>query len=167
MDSSSSTGLHDVGNPFGPYGSASYGLRNAQGVENLVNPNQGGKHQASNTYADITRAEWADYQKTFRPWEQELAASIGNEEMLSEQLGKTDIAVNDSFDQAAGTMDRNNTRRGVSLNPEEQAVVDRTSSMGRASTLADAKNNVRIHSQDRDNQLLTSGLGSGHRGADS
>lgn len=167
MDSSSLTGLSDMGSVYGPYGAVNYGRGTAQGGDNLVNPNQSGKHQASNTYADITRAEWADYKKTFQPWEQDLAASIGNEEMLSEQLGKTDTAVNASFDQAAGTLDRNNTRRGLSLNPEEQAVVDRTSGMGRAATLADAKNNVRIHSQDRDNQLLTSGLGNGHRGADS
>lgn len=122
-----------------------------------------GGRSASDTFAQITRDQWADYKNTFAPYENQLIAlSTGDADNLqSEQRAAG--AVENSFNSSLGTLARDRSRLGVSIGSDQAADEKRLGATLKTASLVGGTNKARLHAQDRDKAVLTGGL-SGLRG---
>jgi hypothetical protein len=115
---------------------------------------------AGDRYANVIANQFKDYQERHLPYLQKLIGTVGDKEILEQAEGR----INESFDKGAWSaglsQNINQSRLGLSLNPEEQAVSNRKRNLGLAAGKADAINNTRLHIQDRENATMAGGLGS-------
>lgn len=92
-------------------------------------------HYASDTFAAITRQQWADYVGTFVPIENQLIKYATDPNVVKEAMSGASEDINQAFDAQEGATQRRLKGLGVQLSPEEQAA--QTKSTGLARSLAD------------------------------
>lgn len=99
--------------------------------------NPRGKNYAQNTFAALTRDQWAEYVSTFIPLENQLIEYATNPQVVTNAMGAASEDVTAAFDARAGALDRRLRGLGVELSPEERASQQR--SFGLAKSLADVQ----------------------------
>lgn len=123
-------------------------------------PQAAGDSTASDTFARITRDQWADYKTYFAPYEEKLIAlSTGNADNLQSEQRAAE-AVNTGFKTSMGTLARDRSRLGLSVGADQAADESRLGATIKTASLVDATNKSRLHAQDRDTAVLTGGLSS-------
>lgn len=123
-------------------------------------PQPAGDSAASDTFARITRDQWADYKANFAPYEDQLIAlSAGNADNLQSEQRAVD-AVNTGFNTSLGTLARDRSRLGLNIGADQASDEGRQAATLKTASLVGATNKARLHAQDRDTAVLTGGLSS-------
>lgn len=104
---------------------------------NLFGINQSSKTYAGDTFAALTREQWADYVGNFVPLENQLIDYATNPGVVSTAMKKASTNVNQAFDATQASTDRRLKGLGVTLSPEEKDA--QTRSYGLARSLADVQ----------------------------
>lgn len=114
---------------------------------------------ATDTYADLTRAEYADYKKRFQPFENQLMSLADSEAMLDEQLSKISANGVSRYKKSQANSALNNQRYGIQSNARETNYSNTKLDSRRGLDIAQAKNMSRLQSEDSKSNILT-GAGS-------
>jgi len=104
---------------------------------NVFGVNPGSKTYAGDTFAALTRSQWADYVNTFVPLENQLIQYATDPGVVSDAMKKASTNVNQSFDATQASTARRLKGLGVTLSPEERDA--QTRSYGLARSLADVQ----------------------------
>lgn len=110
---------------------------------------------ASNTFANITREQYADYVKNYIPIEDQLIKSYKNPVDLQANLSTTKGIVNNNYAAATQDQRRQLGKYGLSMTAPQQKVSERVNALGRTASLSTANNFVRQLTKDRDQAILT------------
>lgn len=126
----------------------------AQGEPNMFGVSPNSKSYAGDTYAALTRQQWADYVNTFVPVENQLIAYGTDPSQVTTAMADASADVNSAFAAQEGATQRRLRGLGVSLSPEEQAAQKR--SLGLNKSLADvgAQNTARDVTLQRQRMVL-------------
>lgn len=114
---------------------------------------------ASDTFADITRAEYADYKDRFQPYEKRLMSLAESEELLDAQLSRITATSKKRFEQSKANSALMNERYGVQQNSQQQNYSNTMNDASRGLAISQAKNMSRLAATDRKVGIL-SGAGS-------
>ncbi len=117
-----------------------------------INPND--KEYASRTFAAISRAQFEDYKRRYRPLEQQLVGAYDNPadrtRLTSEAVG----LVNQGFVNADAQFRRRSAGLGATLNPEQQQSYSRSQNLRKGLSQVQAANSTVRRLRDRDLTLL-------------
>jgi hypothetical protein len=105
------------------------------GTNNIYGVNSGSKTYASDTYAALTRDEWANYVSTFVPIENQLIKYATDPNTVTNAMSQASQDVSNAYTAQAGSTARHLSALGVSLTPEQQQA--QTRSYGLSKSLAD------------------------------
>ena len=94
--------------------------------------NPGSKTYASDTYAAMTRQQWANYVSTFVPLENQLIKYATDPNVVSNAMSEASRDVNASFDAQAGSLQRRLRATGATLDADQQATQQRNTGLSRA-----------------------------------
>lgn len=114
---------------------------------------------ASDTFADITRAEYADYEQRFQPYEKRLMSLAQSEELLDEQLSRITATSKKRFDQSRVNSALMNERFGAQTTQRQQNYSNTMNDASRGLAISQSKNMSRLAATDRQTGIL-SGAGS-------
>lgn len=114
----------------------------------------GGKHYASDTYAQLIREQYNDWLTRYFPKQERLMQLGTNNELMNEQLGRTDGIATQSLRSAQLGLNNQMARMGVQRPDNPQ---DNTLGLRSALAIAGAKNGIREAQQDRQMNILTGG----------
>ncbi|MGG6128399.1 hypothetical protein ACQSGE_18085 [Salmonella enterica] len=114
----------------------------------------GDKHYASDTYAQLIREQYNDWLTRYFPKQERLMELGTNNELMNEQLGRTDGIATQSLRSAQIGMNNQMARIGVQRPDNPQ---DNTLGLRSALAIAGAKNGIREAQQDRQMNILTGG----------
>lgn len=109
---------------------------------------------ASDTYAALTRAQWANYVSTFVPIENQLIDYATDPTKVADAMSSASQNVQNAFGAQEGATQRRLGGLGLTLNADEQAA--QTRATGLAKSLADvqAQNLARDETVQRQQSLL-------------
>ncbi len=116
---------------------------------------------ASDKLGSLIRAEWDDYLTRFAPYDQKLVGLATSDEDNQQAINRARQSVTGAFDTAAGTLQRNNERLGVSGLSDVTASMNRQSSSSRTLAELSAVNKTRLHAQDRDQSIMAGDAAAG------
>lgn len=109
---------------------------------------------ASDTFAALTKERWADYVKTFVPIENQLIDYATNPNTVSDAMSSASENVQGAYDAEQGAMGRRLKGLGLSLNADEQAASDRSSSLDRSLSDVQGQNMARDLTIQRQQSIL-------------
>jgi hypothetical protein len=80
---------------------------------------------AADTFANLTREQWADYVRNFVPIENQLIDYATDPTKVTEAMTRAIQGVQSSFGNQEASTARQLRGRGLTLNPDEQAAMNR------------------------------------------
>lgn len=104
---------------------------------------------AADTYAELTRKMYEDWEQRFYPKQKELLQKASNGQLASEQLARVDENMQSSLRAATQSNTNSMARFGV------EAKESQSSEARQALGLAGTKNAVREHEKDRSMAILS------------
>lgn len=107
----------------------------------------------ADTRADLTRAQWADFQTRYLPVQNELLALANNDTLLTEQLDRNKQGVDSSFSLAEQGEAIRMGRYG--LTPENSQQSKNNSNLLKNLTKASVSNETRSAVDDLQNKIIT------------
>ena len=119
----------------------------------------GSDDYASNTYAQVIRAEYGDYKSRFQPYEKKLMALADSEQLLDDQLSKITANGSKRYKQAQASSAIMDQRYNTQTTQRQQNYSNTQSDSQRGLAISQAKNMSRLASEDRRVGIL-SGAGS-------
>lgn len=114
--------------------------------------------KASDTLATIYRSQWEDYKARFVPLENEVMGAYKNPSLYRAAEDQARGGVYQTF--ANQPTQRNLSRYGVQMSPEQQAAVQRNMQLTRSATAANAVNETRRRMSERDEEIMVGGVSS-------
>lgn len=116
--------------------------------------NPGSKTYASDTYAAMTRDQWAQYVETFVPIENQLIKYATDPAVVSDAMSRASANVNASYGAQEGAIQRRLKGLGVQLDADQQTAQQRQ--FGLSKSLADvgAQNVAGDLTRQRQQQVL-------------
>lgn len=117
-----------------------------------LDPNS--KTYASDTYAALTRQQWADYVNTFVPIENQLIQYATDPNVVNNAMSEASGNVVDAYDAQRGAINRRLRSLGVNLDPDQKRSQER--SFGLSKSLADvgAQNTAAALTRQRQQSVL-------------
>lgn len=123
----------------------------------LTNPygfSQSSKTYASDTYAAMTRQQWANYVSTFVPLENQLIQYATDPNVVSNNMAEASRDVNSSFDAQEGAFQRRMRGLGVTLDADQQQARQRQTGLTRALADVNAQNAAGYTTRMRQQSIL-------------
>ncbi|MGE4074958.1 MAG: hypothetical protein AB7F22_05365 [Reyranella sp.] len=123
----------------------------------LTNPygfSQSSKTYASDTYAAMTRQQWANYVSTFVPLENQLIQYATDPNVVSNSMAEASRDVNASFDAQEGAFQRRMRGLGVTLDADQQQARQRQTGLTRALADVNAQNAAGYTTRMRQQSIL-------------
>lgn len=120
-------------------------------------------YEASIPFALVAREQWQDYKKRFMPIEKQLIKEGTNMGQYVSEPKMAQSAVNQAFNAQSGSMDRDFSRRGITMTPDEQAAANHGLEMAKTSALVGESNDARSNVWDRINGVMNGGLSVANR----
>ena len=114
----------------------------------------GGSTVASDTYAKLTRDQWATYLNTFVPYENALIEYATSPDTVTNAVTQARANVGSAFDAQQGATQRRLSGLGLTLDPAEQHAADRSSGLARSLADVQAANMTRDATMQRQASLL-------------
>ena len=114
----------------------------------------GSKTYASDTYAAMTRQQWANYVSTFVPIEHQLIKYATDPSVVSGAMSEASRDVNASFDAQEGAFNRRLRATGATLDADQQAVRQRNTGLSRALADVNAQNVAGYTTRQRQQSIL-------------
>lgn len=115
---------------------------------------------ASDTFAQLTRDQWADYVQRFVPAENRLISYALSPETVQANMDAAGTQVDQSFGQVAGAQERALRGYGLPVDPAQQAAAARATDLAHGLTKVQAINNARDATVDRQLGVLSGSSGS-------
>lgn len=114
------------------------------------------KDYADKTTANLLRAEFEDWEKTFKPIELQLMneLSFNNPSILSKTLNTAQKEAESSYRSMSDIIDRQNNALGINPTDQESATSKRLLNLNESLAVADAKNTTRSSIRQMDEALL-------------
>ena len=109
---------------------------------------------AAQTYAAMTRDQWANYVNTFVPLENQLIQYATDPTQVTKAMTNASADVNASFDQQEGATQRRLRGLGVTLDADQQAAQKRQFGLSRALADAGAQNTAGDLTRQRQQSIL-------------
>ena len=135
---------------------SAFGKKSSQpeGTNNIYGVNTSSKTYAGDTYAALTRDQWANYVSTFVPIENQLIKYATDPAVATTAMAQASTNVNDSFNAQQGATARHLAGLGVTLTPEQQQAQQK--SYGLSKSLADvgAQNMAGLITRNRQSSIL-------------
>jgi len=121
----------------------------------ISNRNPGSKTYASDTWADITRAQWQDYQARFVPYENELIGQLtyDNPAIVQNEINKGTQTASSAYDTANRMNQQNVGLYGAALTQGYQQQQNRTNQTQRSAAVVNEANRIRQELQDQNRQI--------------
>lgn len=114
---------------------------------------------AANISKDVSRDIWETYKEDYTQWENDMiAAATDTSTDMNESDTNVHESVNSSFRQGDNAFSMANARMGVSIDVNDQAVLDRSSNLEMTMAKADSLNRGRSKVNDRALQLMAGGV---------
>jgi hypothetical protein len=104
-------------------------------VNNVYGINTSSKTYAGDTYAALTRDQWAQYVSTFVPIENQLIKYATDPNVVTNAMSQASADVNSAYNAQEGATQRHLRGLGVTLTPEQQRAQQK--SYGLSRSLAD------------------------------
>lgn len=104
-------------------------------ASNILGVQTGTKTYANDTFAALTRQQWADYVSTFVPIENQLIDYAMNPQTVTNAMAEASQDVNAAYSAQEGATQRRLRGLGVALDPDQQRAQQR--SFGLSKSLAD------------------------------
>lgn len=114
----------------------------------------GSKTYAGDTYAALTRDQWAQYVSTFVPLENTLIRYATDPETVNNAMSEASQDVNASYDAQTGATQRRLKGLGVNLTPEQQSAQTRSLGLSRSLSDVGAQNTAAELTRSRQQQIL-------------
>lgn len=124
------------------------------GITNSYGVDTGSKTYAGDTYAALTRQQWADYVSTFVPVENQLIKYASDPTVVSDAMTGASKDVNDAYTAQQDVSQRRLSGLGLSLNGDEQAAQTRASGLSRSLADVQAQNLARDATIQRQRSIL-------------
>jgi hypothetical protein len=137
------------------FSSPSPSLANTTGY-NAYGINPASKTYAGDTYAAITRDQWANYVGTFVPIENKLINYATDPNAPAAAMSSASQNVSDAFANQEGATDRRLRGLGVTLSPEEQDAQRRATGISKSLADVQAQNTARDLTVQRQQSILGS-----------
>lgn len=112
------------------------------------------KNFAQDAFAAITRQQWDDYLTNYVPMENRLIDYATDETKPQDAAYLAGRGVGQAFDQQRASTGRRMAGMGLSLNPEEQAAVDKQSRLSESLATVGAMNNARDATVERQRGVI-------------
>lgn len=109
---------------------------------------------AQDTFAALTREQWADYVNTFVPLENQIIQEATDPEAVNRAMAGASQNVNDAFAAQQGATDRRLRGLGLQLTPEQQAASTRATALSKSLTDVGAQNVARDLTVQRQQSIL-------------
>ena len=116
--------------------------------------NPGSKTYAGDTYAAMTRDQWAQYVGTFVPIENQLIKYATDPTVVTNAMSTASANVNDAFNAQQGATARHLTGLGVTLTPEQQQAQQKSYGLGRSLADVGAQNMAADVTRNRQQSIL-------------
>lgn len=115
-----------------------------------------GGPSADQTFAALTRQQWADYMRNFVPYENRLISYSNDPSVVTDAMGEASADARQAFANRAASQQRQMRGLGLTLNADEQRAADRSTNL--AASLADvnAQNTARDATVARQRSVLGS-----------
>lgn len=125
----------------------------------LLNP-AGGKHGASNNLANLTRAEYDEWQRVYLPYENRLMdqTTYRNPSLATESASRSMGLSRSAFDAETRAYDTNLSRYGIAVNADEAEARNTGLGLRRTASMVDAANWTLQRLADRDREIMTGGI---------
>lgn len=111
-------------------------------------------NNAANTYANLTRSQFADYMRDIAPYEDKLIEYATNPQVVTDAMSAAKSDVNSAFDRQAGAQERQLGGMGLTLDADEQKVANRTLGLSKSLASIGAQNRARDQTMARQQSLL-------------
>lgn len=121
---------------------------------NMYGISPGSKDYAAQTYAAMTRDQWANYVNTFVPLENQLIQYATDPTQVTKAMTNASADVNASFDQQEGATQRRLRGLGVTLDADQQAAQKRQFGLSRALADVGAQNTAGDLTRQRQQSIL-------------
>jgi len=118
------------------------------GSSNVLNLARGDDQYASETRARIARAEWDDYKRRFQPVENQMMAYATSTDD-GRSVGRVQQSIGQGFDSAQGQYERNMSRYGLAIDPEQRQSMQRNMALNEAATTAQGVSSARQAEEER------------------
>lgn len=109
---------------------------------------------ASETFAALTRAQWANYVASFQPIENQLIEQATSPLTVTDAVQRAGANVDAAFDAQEGATARRLAGLGVALTPEEQQAQQRATGLARSLADVQARNVARDLTVQRQRSVL-------------
>lgn len=126
-----------------------------------TNPSKPGS--ASDRIARLMRAEWSDYLARYQPRDKQLLELASGTADNNAAILRSREAAGTGFAVAQGSLDRDMSRLGLSSSADERTLNQRNTQTAKTAAEVSAMNGARIHTQDRDQSLLSGDMATGLR----
>lgn len=131
------------------------------GLSNITSNDPTKKGSASWQMGELLKAEWEDYEQRFAKYDQKLIGLATSDADNQHAIARARAGVASSFDTAAGTMQRNNERLGVSGLADVNQSMNRQMATDRTLAELNVMNKTRLHAQDRDKSIMAGDAAAG------
>jgi len=114
----------------------------------------GSSTYASDSYAAMTRQQWANYVSTFVPIENQLIKYATDPSVVSNAMSDASRDINASFDAQEGSFQRRMRAMGGTLDADQQATRQRNTGLSRALADVNAQNVAGYTTRQRQQSIL-------------
>jgi hypothetical protein len=125
-----------------------------------------GDHAGADQRAWLARSQWADYQRRFQPVEDQLIDAVTGTEMLDKRLSAISVNNKSAFDAAAQNTAMTRQRYGINPSQQQQASLSNMDAIAATRADADARNNIRTATYDRNMAAIAGGSSSARTAID-
>jgi hypothetical protein len=112
------------------------------------------KDYASQTFAALTRQQWADYVANYVPYENKLIEYATDPNVVTNAMTEASGDVNTAFDRIGNVNNMRLKGLGLSLNADEQHASDRTLGLARSAADVQGQNSARDVTRARQQSIL-------------
>lgn len=105
--------------------------------------------------AALTREQYNDFLRRFRPVENYALKQVDNNEALGERVRTNIATAGEAFDRGVGQTGREMARYGIQITPDKRRAMERVNAHNKTLTLASAGNNTRDAAETRDVNMYT------------
>jgi len=111
---------------------------------------------ADQTFAALTRQQWADYVRTFVPYENRLIDYSNDPQVVTDAMAEASADARRAFANQAGVQQRQLRGLGLTLNADEQRAATRQTQLAGALADVNAQNTARDATVARQRSVLGS-----------
>lgn len=109
---------------------------------------------ATDTLAQLTRSQWADWYSTWKPYEDKQIDFAMSPTAVTDEMAKAQATVGTAFEQQAASTQERLRGLGLALTADESHALQRSQGLAKTLTSVGAQNSVRDQTMARQQAIL-------------